>query len=84
MMISPTAGGRPKITYPHRQHTLAPDRRRQPQEGVERVTRSKATSRAQVSSSTTELVWWWVACLMRPLALWKPLRGHLLSQHEPS
>ena len=59
----------------HRLHTLLPDRRRPTQEGVEHehVTRSMGTNRAQVSSSTTEPVWWWVMCLIRPLALWKPL-----------
>ena len=43
-----------------------------------------ATNRAQVSSSTTEPVWWCVMYLKRPLALWKPQRGHLLHQYEPS
>ena len=34
--------------------------------------------------STTHPVWWWVMCLIRPVALWNPLRGHLLDQYEPS
>ena len=37
MMTSPTAG-RARLAWPHRLHTLAPARRRPPQEGVEQVT----------------------------------------------
>ena len=48
MMMSPTAGGRVKLACPHRLL------RRPAQEGVEHVTRSMATNRAQVSSSTEE------------------------------
>ena len=40
------------MASPHRLHTLAPDHERPPQEGVEHVTRSMATKRAQVSSSS--------------------------------
>ena len=54
MMVSPSAGVRAGVACPHRLHTLAPDRRRPPQEGVEHVTRSMATKRAQVSKSTTK------------------------------
>ena len=36
------------MACPHRLHTLAPERRRPPQEGVEQVTRSMAVNRAQV------------------------------------
>ena len=49
MMTSPIAGGRAGLAWPHRLHTLARARRRPPQEGVEQVTRSMATNRAQVS-----------------------------------
>ena len=42
-------GGRAGLAWPHRLHTLAPARRRPPQEGVEQVTRSMATNFVQVS-----------------------------------
>ena len=84
MMMPPTAGGGGSVACPHRLHTLAPDRRRPPHVGVEQVTRSMAMNKVQVSSSTTEPVWWCVMCFRSPLALWKPLRGHLLHQYEPS
>ena len=60
-------GSRAGLAWSQRLHTWAPARRKLSQEGVEQVTRSMATNRAQVSSSTTEPVWWWVMCLMRPL-----------------
>ena len=81
VMMSPTAGGRAGVACPHRLHTLAPERGRPPQEGVEHVTRSMATKRPQVSLSTTEPVWWWVMCLMKPLALWNPCNSRLHGGH---
>ena len=36
------------MACPHRLHTLAAERRRPPKEGVEQVTRSMATNRAEV------------------------------------
>ena len=77
MMVSPTARGRARVACPHH---LAPDHRRPPQEGVEHVTRSMATKRAQVSSSTAEPAWWQVKCFMSPRTLWDALRGYLLHQ----
>ena len=67
-MMSPTAGGRAWVACPHRSHTLVPDRWIPPHEGVEQP-RSMAMNKAQVSSSTTEPVWWCVMCLINPLAL---------------
>ena len=55
------------MACPHRLHTLAPDRLMPPQEGVEQVTRSVAMNKAQLSSSTTEPVWWCVMCLIGAL-----------------
>ena len=43
MMVSPTARGRAGVACSHRLQTLAPDRRRPPQEGVKRVTGSIGT-----------------------------------------
>ena len=70
MGVSPTGSGLPASIAYSRSH-----RPRPPQEGVEHVTRSTVTKRAQVSSSTTEPVCWWVMCLIRQLALWKPREG---------
>ena len=39
-MTSPTAGGRAEVACLHRLHTLAPEFRRPPHEGVEQMTRS--------------------------------------------
>ena len=76
MMSSRTAGGLARVAWTHRLQTLAPARRSPPQVGVVKATRSIATNREQVVSSTVVPACWYV---MRA----KPLRGHLLHQWKP-
>ena len=84
MMMSPTAGGRAGVACPHRLHTLNPDRLEATTGGGRARGALDGHEEGAGSSSTTEPVWWWVLCPTRPLPLWKPLRGHLLHQYEPS
>ena len=53
MMTSPTAGGGAGLAWPQRLQTLAPARRRPPQDGVEWVTRLMATNRGWVRQRWT-------------------------------
>ena len=66
MMMSTTGWRHTKLSCPHRLQTLAPALRRPPQDGVEHVTRSMATNRTLVSSSTAEPTCWRVMCFMSP------------------
>ena len=80
MMQSPTPGRRAGVGWKHLLHVRAPSRRNTPHVKSVQVTRSTATRRARVGSSTGVLVCCVVKWRMRPGIVANPRRGHLLHQ----